>query len=187
MKGAIKSSFDGKYRINKSNYNSGISKEEYASFSDSAVLGSYMRAVNTAKGGYLAKETNQGLSSVRLSAKGSNCGTTKTEQVLLTKSNKKDYINRFIVDHGNIIELTDDNWSKYENKVVNMRSPLYCIEKQPCYCNICVGNSPYKMNMENIGSAFNTIPNAIMYVSMKAFHDTTIKTSEIDINDIFLD
>lgn len=185
MKGPLLNSYTGEYQVNSSEYNTGITKDEYASISDSAVLGAHARAINTAKGGYLAKKSNQALNAVQAGPKGSDCKTTKTYSVYIYPEMKNDYLNRYIVDKGSLVELTIDNIDKYVNTTVNMRSPIYCQMKEPCFCNICVGNQPYLLELTNFGLAINRISNTLLNLSMKKFHDLTVKTQEVDPQTLF--
>lgn len=185
MKGPLLNSYTGKYKVNKSEYNTGISKDEYASISDSSVLGAHARAINTAKGGYLAKKSNQTLNAVVAGPKGSDCGTTKYIEVFLYPSMKNDYLNRYIIEGGKLVELTVDNIDKYVNTTVKMRSPMYCKMKEPYYCNMCIGNQPYLLGLEHFGLAISRIPNKLLTLSMKKFHDLTVKTTEINPDILF--
>ena len=185
MRGALLNSYTGQYQINESEYNTGIKKEEYASTADSAVLGSHARAINTAKGGYLAKKVNQALNAVQAGPKGSDCKTSKTHDVFIYKEMADNYLNRYIVENGKIIELTSENINKYIGTVVHMRSPIYCKMESPCFCNICLGNQPYMLGLENFGLAINRIPNVLLNASMKKFHDLTVKTKKIDSGKLF--
>lgn len=185
MKGPLLNSYTGQYEVNASEYNTGVKKEEYTSIADSAVIGAHARAINTAKGGYLAKKSNQALNALQAGPKGSDCKTSKTLPVFLYKDMAKQYMNRYIVDNGKLVELTEDNINKYVNTTVNMRSPLYCKMEEPCFCNICCGNQPYLLGLDNFGLAINRISNRLLTLSMKKFHDMTIKTQPIDINKLF--
>jgi hypothetical protein len=185
MKGPLKSSYTGKYRINKSDYNDGIDKSEYSSLADSAVIGSHSRAINTAKGGYLAKKSNQTLNSISAGPKGSDCGTTRYLEVYIYPGLEKTYLNRYILDNGSLKELTSENINDYVNTTVKMRSPMYCRYDEPCYCNICLGNQPYMLGLENFGLAMSRISNKLLNLSLKKFHDLTVKISKIDIDNLF--
>lgn len=180
MKGPLLNSYTGQYQVNASEYNTGITKDEYASISDSAVLGAHARAVNTGKSGYLAKKSNQALNAVIAGPKGSDCKTSKTYDVKIYPNMKTSYLNRYIVEGDSLIELTPENIDKYVNKTVHMRSPIYCKMKEPCFCNICVGNQPYLLGLTNFGLAVNRISNKLLTLSMKKFHDLTIKTEKVD-------
>ena len=179
MRGALLNSYTGQYQVNSSEYNTGIKKEEYASTADSAVLGSHARAINTGKSGYLAKKVNQALNAVQAGPKGSDCKTTKTHDVYIYPEMKDAYLNRYIVEGDKLIELVPSNIEKYINTTVHMRSPIYCKMKEPCFCNICLGNQPYLLGLENFGLAINRIPNVLLNMSMKKFHDLTVKAKKI--------
>lgn len=185
MKGALQNSHTGEYRINKSDYNSGISREEYSSFADSSVVGSHARAIGTAYGGYMAKKINQTLNAVEAAEPGSDCGTKLTIDVVLYPSMKNDYMSRFIVEDGHLIELTPENFDKYAGKHVHMRSPIFCKMQEPYYCNKCLGNQPYLLGLTKYGLAACRMANKIMNMSLKKFHDLTIKTTDIDIGSVF--
>lgn len=186
MKGALMNTVDGKYRVNSSDYNEGIKKEEYASFADSSVLGVHARAVGVASGGYLAKKSNQSLNAVSAGPKGSDCGTKKYLKVIIYPNMKDSYLNRYILgSNGKLLELTTDNIDQYINKEVLMRSPMFCHMEEPCYCNMCLGNQPYNLGLENFGLAISRMSNKLLNFKLKKFHDLTIKTNEIDINTIF--
>ena len=185
MKGPLQNSFTGKYRVNASEYNTGISKDEYSSIADSSVIGAYARAIATGESGYLAKKTNQTLNAVTAGPKGSDCGTKKYIEVFLYPNMVDSYLNRYIIDDGKLVELTKENVSKYVNTTVKMRSPMYCKMAEPCYCNMCIGNQPYLLGLNQFGLAISRIPNKLMNLSLKKFHDLTIKTTKIDIDKLF--
>ena len=186
MKGALMNTVDGKYRVNSSDYNSGIKKEEYASLADSSVLGVHARAVGVASGGYLAKKSNQSLNAVSAGPKGSDCGTKKYLRVFIYPEMKNSYLNRYIIGpDGKLLELTSDNIDQYINKEVLMRSPMFCHMEEPYYCNMCLGNQPYNLDLENFGLAISRLSNKLLNFKLKKFHDLTIKTNVIDTSTIF--
>jgi hypothetical protein len=180
MKGPIMHSSTHKYRINSSEYNSGIKKEEYVSLADSSVIGSSARAIKTGEAGYLAKKSNQSLATVIAAPKGSNCNSTEYLEVTIYAKLKNNYIDRYIIDDGLLTLLTKDNIDKYVDKKVQMRSPMFCHYKEPAYCNVCLGDQPYKMGLENFGLAISRISNSLLNLNMKKFHDLTIKPAKIN-------
>lgn len=182
MKGALMNTVDGKYRINSSDYNSGIKKEEYSSLADSSVLGVHARAVGVASGGYLAKKSNQSLNAVSAGPKDSDCGTKKYLRVVIYPEMKSAYLNRYILENNKLLELTPDNIDNYVNKEVMMRSPMFCHMEEPYYCNKCLGNQPYILGLENFGLAISRMSNKLLNFKLKKFHDLTIKTNKIDVS-----
>ena len=98
--------------------------------------------VGTQVSGYIAKELLAAFQSEVLGDKDSDCGTSKTIPITITNKNATEYIYRYIVENGKIIQLTSDNINKYIGKTVNMRTPMYCVGtgKNKCLCNKCAGD-----------------------------------------------
>ena len=187
MKGAIQDNtglYPSGYKVVASDYDNGISKEDYPKFADSLVTSAYSKGKLTAISGYSTKKYNSMFQDVRLDVRGSDCKTARTRKVLLTKDNADDYVTqgRYIVVSGKPVLLTDDNISAFIGKTVNMRTPLYCEAKDGDYCNICHGELKYILGIRNIGLTFNMASNAMMNANMKKFHDITIKLHQIDID-----
>ena len=88
---------------------------------------------------------------------------------------------------GSLEELTSENVDNYLNKKVKFRSALFCKElaKTGHVCNACAGNFFYRRGSENIGLACSQISTKLKLKSMKAFHDSTVNTSEMDIMKAF--
>lgn len=119
--------------------------------------------------------------SVVIDKKDSDCGTKIFNKILLTDSNYDLFRYRFIKDPttGRLIEINEDNKDKFVGKVVEMRSPLYC--KGDKICNHCIGNFFYKLGIDNVGLTTNSIGGTLLNKSMKAFHDSTVHTKKIEI------
>ena len=116
-----------------------------------------------------------------LDEKDSDCGTNKAIPFTLTEDNIKLFMNRYIVDKNNeLVLLTDDNKSKYIDKKVKIRSPMYCIGDK--ICNKCAGELYYKLGINNIGIMCEVASGVLMNRSMKAFHDSSIRMTEIDVD-----
>lgn len=181
MKGAIKDPDPNKgFVVAKSNYMDGVSKEEYATFAKSLVAGPYSRGKKTEIGGYWEKLFVQGLQHVTLDDAGSDCGSTTYLEVTLNKSNIDDFMYSYIVKGSQLIELTSDLRDEYIGKTVKMRFSLFCKSKTG-YCNKCAGNLFYRIgDIKNIGVSEAVIPSKLKNLSMKSFHDSTVKTSEMD-------
>jgi len=50
---------------------------------------------------------------------------------------------------------------------------------------MCAGNFFYRRGSENIGLACSQISTKLKLVSMKAFHDSTVNTTEMDVMKAF--
>lgn len=187
MKGAIKNfdpTSDKEYNVVTSNYIDGIKAEEYTAFANSLAAGPYSRAVKTQVGGYLEKLFISAYQHITLDDPGSDCGTKLYIEVNLNKSNIGMYMYSYIIDRGNLVELTTENQDKYLGKKVKMRFSSMCKSKTGI-CNKCAGNLFYRIGIKNIGAATPKIPSTLKNTSMKSFHDSVAKFTEMDINKAF--
>lgn len=181
MKGAIKDPdpVKGGYNISLSNYMDGISKDEYATLAKSLAAGPYQRAKKTEVGGYWEKLFVSAFQHVKLLPAGSDCHTKRTITITLDKNNIKNMMYSYIVEGDKLIELTSDNIDKYLDKTVKMRFSSLC-ESKNGVCNKCAGNLFYRHGITNVGVATPVIPSKLKLFSMKAFHDSTVQTIEMD-------
>jgi hypothetical protein len=88
-------------------------------------------------------------------------------------------------DKNGVLEaLTPKNYEKYLNKNINFRFASLC-ESKTGFCNKCIGDLFYKLGMNNIGTGMAKIPSTLKNISMKSFHDSTVKTTQIDVDKAF--
>lgn len=183
MKGAIRDpdpNAKQEFNIATSNFIDGIAADEYSLFANALSNGPYSRAKKTEVGGHWEKLFGAAFQTVILDEPGTDCGSDKYITVELTKKNLPDFMYNYIIkSNGELEELTSDNCDKYIGKQVKMRFSSFCKSKTGL-CNKCAGNFFYRRGAKNIGLATIQIPSTLKLRSMKAFHDTTIKTSEIN-------
>lgn len=173
-----------KYHIATSNYMDGIKPEEFSLFANSLAAGPYSRSKKTADGGYKEKLYLTGLQHLVLDPEGSDCGTTNHIIVHLTKSNIQDWMYCFMIEGSKLVELTSENMDKYIGKTVKMRYSSMC-ESKTGICSKCMGTLFYRSGKTNIGPATTKIPSVLKNISMKAFHDSVQKFTEMDIDRAF--
>lgn len=188
MKGAMKDpdpNAKQKYKIAKSCYIDGISKEDYAAVANSLAAGAYARSKQTETGGYLEKLFLRAYQYITLDPPGSDCGTKRYATVELTDSNVKDWMYSFIVEGSNLVELTGDNKSKYIGKTVKVRFSALC-ESKTGICNKCAGNLYYRLGYKkNIGTSLTKVASVQKNIAMKAFHDSTQSFYTMDLEKVF--
>lgn len=119
-----------------------------------------------------------------LDKKGSDCGSKSYIDIKLTSKNIDKFMYRYIKEGGKYIMLSPDVIKKYVGKTVQMRSPMHCTGKK--LCNMCAGDIFYKMNIENVGLLTSQISSDMLNASMKKFHDSNQKMTEIDIETMFI-
>ena len=188
MKGAIANpdpTADHPFDIALSAYNNGISKEEYGLFCNSLSSGPYHRAKKTEVGGYWEKLFVSAYQHIILDPPGSDCGTKDTIEVTLDKKNISSWMYSYVVDSGGLLtEITSKTMDKYIGKTVKMRFSSLC-ESKTGLCNHCVGNMFYRLGKPNIGVAMGMIASVIKNKNMKAFHDSNVKLSKMDLKSAF--
>lgn len=183
IKGAIKDPDPNKgYNIAMSNYMDGVSKEEYAVFANSLAAGPYARGKKTEIGGYWEKLFVAAFQHVVLDPEGSDCKTDKYVTVKL--DNPGDWMYSYMIEGNNLVELNSKNVDKYKGKTVKFRFSSMCKSKTGI-CNKCAGNMFYKLGIKNIGMALPVIPSTLKNLSMKSFHDCSVKTTEMDVMKAF--
>jgi len=183
MQGAIRNhdpNATQEYNIAKSNFYDGISKDEYALISNSLVGGAYSRSKKTEIGGYWEKLIRDGFQTMVVDEPGTDCHTDKYITVDLTEDNINLHIYNWIIEGDKLVELTSDNKDKYIGKKVKMRFSIFCKNKSCAICSKCAGNFMYRRGGKNIGLACIQLAAKLKLVSMKAFHDSVIKTTKID-------
>lgn len=183
VKGPILNHATGKYEFIQNSFYEGLRKEDIASMASNLTNGAFPKANLTADSGYKSKQINAALQSIVLREDVQDCGSKGYIEILLTKeiAHKCDY--RYIIDKGKLVLLTHSNMDKYIGTVVKMRSIMYC----GCdygVCITCAGQYFKKLGIDAVGLTGNTLTGSLLNLKMKSFHDTSIKTTKIDLNDI---
>lgn len=133
------------------------------------------------KPGYWEKLLVSAMNSVVIDEKGSDCGSNKGIELVLTPDMVQSVMYSYIMKpNGTLEELTSENMDKYMGKKIKIRSTLFCKHSDGTVCNKCAGNFFYRRGNKNIGLATSQLATKLKLTSMKAFHDSTIKTTEIN-------
>jgi len=159
----------------------GYSGKEYYTAAADARRTLYIRAVGTAEPGYLAKTVIFANSNTKRSKK-EDCGTNKYLELFIKPGMEKHLIGRWMLNSrtGKLTEITED--SKITNKVIQLRSPVYCTAKDGI-CTTCYGGLSKKLDTKHLGllagSAINSA--GIEGYSMKARHQSvSVNINEVD-------
>lgn len=171
-----------KMHVSMSSLSEGIPPEEQDIYANIATIGSSSRALATRQGGYIAKQLSSAFQTITLGEKDSDCRATKYLKVKLTNDNVGMFIDRYIISGGKPVLLTNDNKSSFINKVCQFRSPMFCRDKNHI-CNKCAGELYYRLGISNVGLVMNIIGGALTSLSMKSFHDMSVRLNTINIED----
>jgi len=143
---------------------------------NTAIEGAYNRGKATGEGGARVKDILRIMGSKRVSDE--NCGSKQGEDVMLYAVNKKLWVGCFIIVNSKDVQLTNDNWKQYENKIVTMRTMQFCLTKEGDYCKVCAG--------KGLGATATRLPSAIsktatvfMLLRMKASHISGTSNSAV--------
>lgn len=184
MKGPLFDPLTGKYKNIRTNFLEGIAKEDIPQMATTVVSAAYPKAVGTQVGGYTVKRFYASFQNIVLGPKGSDCHSKNYRTVVIDKSNREDCMFRYIMEGSRVVRLDGSNIDKYMGKEVHLRSPLYCVDGE--LCNTCFGDKPYMVGIKNVGLTAGKIGSNFVNLSMKSFHDTTMKLEEINPDKILL-
>jgi hypothetical protein len=181
MRGALESrDNDGTFIISKASLAEGIPWNEYPEYVNLAVTGIFQRAVSTARGGYSSKQIAAATQALTFGPKDSDCKTPFTLSIVV--DNDRDLYLRYIEEGGKLVLLTYETIQKYIGKTVKLRSPMYCKYDANAVCEVCGGTYFRQMEIKEPGTTANRIGTNLMQLSMKAFHNSSVVTKEIDPN-----
>lgn len=152
-------------------------KEKLATMFNTARSGSYDRGKETEKGGVAAKQILRSTSSLNI--RGEDCGSKKGKKYFITSNLLDSIRGRYLV--GTKPTLIE-NPEKYLNKEIEIRSPMYCLNKNDTFCATCVGKI-LAMQREGIALSVLGISNAITTASMKKMHNTQLKLVDIKLEE----
>ncbi|MEM4385889.1 MAG: hypothetical protein QXD03_05015 [Candidatus Anstonellales archaeon] len=160
----------------KSSINDGFNIEEYYMAAKESRKTLYIRSKGAAEPGYLARKIIFANSNTVL--KGDDCKTKRTLRLMVLDSMAERLKGRYFISRDGKLTLIDDsNYKSLINRTIDLRSPLYCIEKDNGICKICYGKMSDLTN-NNIGIMAGNIINAVGVegYAMKSRH----KASQID-------
>lgn len=183
MKGPVINNKTKGFNIVTSNFIEGVSKQDSASMNDSIVFAAYSRGVGTQEGGYISKQIFAAFQNLSLAPENSDCKTKKTLSITLDSSNISLYYSRYFIENNQMKQLTPENADKYMGKTLKFRSVMFCQSDK--LCHRCAGDLYYKMGISNFGLSVSAIGGAILNMSLKKFHNTTIKRSTMDWREYF--
>ena len=126
----------------------GYNIQEYYTAASEARNGFYVKTNAVRTPGYLARKATMAASNVKLT--GTDCKTKKYLELFITKTNIGTILNRYHSVNGKLVLITKDNSDKLINTKINLRSPLYCKQKNGI-CPICYGTTADSLDTINIG------------------------------------
>ena len=186
MKGTVRDPDPTKsYNIITSNYIDGVSADEYAMLANTLAEGPYNRSKKTEVGGWWEKLFLYSFQHLVLLDPGSDCGTTRYVEELITENNIDDMMYNYVIEGSKLVEITSANRDKYIGKVVKMRFSSMC-EAKNGFCNKCAGNLWYRLGIRKVGVITPQIPSKLKNISMKSFHNSQVELVDMNVMEAFL-
>jgi hypothetical protein len=182
MRGSVRRNASGKFEVSTANLVEGIPKEEYPMYGDLTVSASYGRAVGTREGGYEAKKLSGAFQTVSLGEPGSDCHTKALLTVVVPPSGKDKLSYRWMAadKNGKLKMITPSEAKALVGKTIKIRSPMYCTADK--ICSKCAGELYYMLDLPHIGLLTSRVGTSVLNQSLKAFHNSTVNTTRIDIS-----
>lgn len=174
-----KPSNQNEYFYIDSNYADGLAKKDYANNSNLAIIGGLSRGLDSAESGYSSKKILGAMSTWQVDKETLDCGTTHYLETEIPKGYGSYFYYRYVKDGDKLVLLDPNNINRFMGRKVQMRSPLYC--KGDHICKTCAGDFLERIGIEYEGLASYEIADVLVNSMMKAFHDSSISTSHLDI------
>ena len=185
MRGSVFNNATKKYDVVESSLMDGVKKKDITPFANSVLAAAYPSAVGTADAGYMAKIILALLQSEHIDPNPeSDCGTTKTIPITITKKNAKYILFRYINDNGKKV-LTDlHNVKNYIGRTVQIYSPQCC--ERDAICGKCAGRLFHNLGVTNIGLLTTQMTQKILNLKLKSKHDLSQNAGIVPDDYIFL-
>lgn len=157
-------------------------KKHLTTLFNSNRAGSFARGNETKDGGTAAKNGLRATTTVIVDDE--PCNAHFYSKTLITKDNINALAGRYFKSSTGL-EIIDENNKSLINKLVEMRSPLYCEKTDKIFCSVCCGDR-MKGRRNGIVGLMSESTGSILNNSMKQMHKTIEKLVNVNIkNHIF--
>ena len=180
LRGAVYNPETGGFDGCVGNLSDGTPLDEMPSGANLLLAGAGGRALQTRFGGYISKQLTAAFQGIVLDKPGSDCGSKETLEIEITPQNYRNLKLRYIKEGNKLVLLDRKTLPLYIGKKALLRSPMHCHSAQ--LCSKCYGELSYKIGILNVGLTYNLVGEILKGLAMKSFHDSTVKTAEIDLN-----
>lgn len=151
--------------------------QKFPAMNNNLRAGSYNRGAQTMLGGESVKWLLRGSSNINIVE--GDCGSKLGRRTVITKDNFKRYLGFTIITATGLIKLEDTNITDHMDKVVYVRSPLYCKQSHTDYCSVCAGPR-LAANPTGASSAISDYGSAMLLIMMKAMHGKPLTLAHYD-------
>jgi DNA-directed RNA polymerase subunit beta' len=151
----------------------GLTHEEFFNSTYGCRKGLLDVALNTGASGYLSRKLVFACANLQIGDH-EDCGTTDLLEVHVKSGRKANMlINRFYDDNGNLNKITNENHLSFVDKVINIRSPIFC--KSPKVCRTCYGDLYKVLNSRFVGViAAQSLGECNTQLVLRTFHTSGV-------------
>lgn len=136
--------------------------------------GSYNRGAMTALGGWSVKFFYRIMQNAKINE--DDCGSKEGIVRKLTPDIKGNLQGYYYLDKGKTFPIDDDFINGNMDKLITMRSPMFCKTEGSGYCKKCLGNVN-GANPTGLGALAAEVGSQFMLWRMGAMHGTSLKTA----------
>jgi len=150
----------------------------FPAMNNSSRAGSFNRGAMTMLGGESVKWLLR--TSSNMSVTEDDCGATLGILFDINETNYTKLIGFHVIEDNNTILITDkDLASKYVNKKVMVRSPMFCKLTKTDYCKKCVGEN-LAAHPTGLSVAISDFGSAMLDIFMKMMHGKKLSLAKLD-------
>lgn len=148
---------------------------------NTAVEGSFGRAMATGEGGSRVKEISRLISRASIVKDVIDCGSPVGENVLMREGNSKSWIGSSFLDGKKLGKITEENHKSFIGKTLSMRVPQFCTIKDGNFCQTCLGDQLGKSG-DMFTAEVILIPTNFMLYEMKKAHVAGSTNVKLDLS-----
>lgn len=157
----------GEAQVITESYASGMDSHDFFAHGYASRNGIIARVLNTSDTGYLSRRLVYALQRVEANPKLEDCGTKRFMTIKADADVAKRLIGRYIYNDNNKLVLFDP--SKDIDKIIRLRSPIYCSNSK--LCRHCYGELLMRNKTQYVGILAATIlGERLSQTTMKLFH-----------------
>lgn len=157
--------------------------EQYAAMMNDLRVGSYARGAETVNGGVAAKVLLRAANN--FSIKNGDCGAKLGRRLKVNKANLSGLTKRTIITSGKLAYIENTAQAEqYIGKVVQVRSPMFCLSPNDSLCRVCAGEK-LNTNPNGLGIPLTEESGLILTASLKMMHGTVLSTVPLDLDEVF--
>ncbi len=155
----------------------GWTKESFPILCNELRAGSYSRGHETQLGGAQSKFLVRVFQDLEINM--DDCESDKGIEVDFSIFEIKNFIGRYVMSKSGLVEITKENMNQYKDKIVTIRSPMYC-KNSKGLCYTCVGKIYKNLDQKLANMLAIEISSTFLTLALKKMHGSALKIFDVD-------